>query len=501
MVAQAVAAAQPPFVLGDWFATVSHRFTNEIVAEAVLAFLNSAECTTAEILTTLKFEDFNEFTVGTARLLTKLIEELEETVYPNKRARKGNAQGALALPLPILLDGVEGGGVAPKASQAKVQYVRFLGGSSWESTSPKEVLCRVREAEVMVRAGDPAQFVYYGLKPRFDGLMCAAKVRQFASEVIATVMSGKSKGESSAICQTLWRLGGISWWTGARVWAEDALLDLFLKGDWDKYDWSLLSLRDFSDGGRFTVSRVKLVDSTFVKLLVGALEGLDKIMVAMFAEEFDEWTKDIRGRLTSGFAGLSTTTQLVLAAMLNDAIADAFAVLGRAERGAEGESLEGPVNVRAHLVKGLASVVLPTLATAGAVGKNFELHRASMYVMDGKVEREAKAAPGSLGGEGAKEGGGKGTGAEEKAVVEVEGALACLTSLRHSLGLKNGLGHPIGECADPKCVRSHHRLISKTKFDWLAAVEKAMKANKTDKKAPWAVELLKAVGASKSFKQ
>jgi len=49
-----VQALAPPFVLGEWIALIGHRFRDQTVVDAVLAFLTNEDCTTVEILTTLK---------------------------------------------------------------------------------------------------------------------------------------------------------------------------------------------------------------------------------------------------------------------------------------------------------------------------------------------------------------------------------------------------------------------------------------------------------------
>ena len=476
------------FVAARWFDPLRPSFSDAAMADRIWQILSREGFTSKRALGELTEGDLQDVLVvgedrlprGDVRLLLSLTRELN----PSKRARVNNGSGTRS---PLEVEG-------EARSMPKIHMVRFLGGKSLESTSSKDVQTRVREAEVMMRAGDPRQFDLLGLGPRFQGLVKAEEVRQLTTEVIATVMSGTKEEEASAICQTLWRLGGVVWWTGAQVWKEDRLLDSFLKGEWEKYDWTGLTLRDFSDNGRFAVSRIKLVDSTFVMLLVGAMKGVEALMVAMFAAELEGCTEGIRGRLYSGFASLSTMTQLALAACINDAFADALMVLGRAATGAAGVSLEGPVNVKAHLVHCFAKVVLPSFATAVAVGKNFDLHRSSMYVLGEETESGDQLAP---------ETGGGGAEDEEEVGAEVH-PLVCVDYLRGLFGQMTRRSHGATTNGKPvschfgekhpgkSCPKLHVKLNEVTKGGLKVMVEKAG----VDVEAKWAQSLLQAIDQS-----
>ena len=475
-------AQPPPFVLGEWIASIGHRFRDQTVVDAVLAFLTNEDCTTVEILTTLKYEDFSEFSVGTARLLEKLIVELGETSYPNKRRK---TQGVAALHL----EGAESGEVVQK-TRAKLSYASFINGEELVTIDNKDLAPRVADATLMMRAGDVGRRVIYGIGPPFARVITGGRLIELAADVRLTQAAGTSKEAATNAVQVLWGLGDLAKMTRAGVCGDKDLLSKMIVGKWDKFQWDGLSLRDFHYDGRFAVNRNELVKYSFVRQLKESLEGLELVAAAVFSPTLMGFTAVFRARLDAGYLQLASSTQLMVFALVNDSLVDAFDELRTAVRGIGGASLNGPDSVKGLLEWGLAQVLLPSLEGGPAQVALFNRLRAARYVLGTDVGMVAPAT----GGGGAK---GGGEDMEDQPVV-------CVDHLRGLFGQRKGatangnlvVCHYGEDNQGRSCPKLHIQLSEVTKVELGAMVEEAGVTGKTK----WAQALRQAIDESTELK-
>ena len=488
---QAAAVQRPPFGLDQWFGEIAPRINNPVTAAAVLQFLKDEECTTAEILTSLKHEDFREFSTGIARLMMLVIEELEAAEFPNKR-RRVNAQGAFAPPLPIIQpDGVEGEAVVPKG-RAKQSFALFPNGEEVVTADTKDLPQRVVDATLMMRAGEVDRRGLYGLAPQFGKVVTGPRLGELASDVMMAQAAGTRKVNAPSAVQTLWGLGSLAKMAKARVCEDKGLLSKMVMGEWSKFQLGHLSLRDFNHTGRFSVSRTALVDYAFVRQMREALEGLELVMGAVFSPVLVGFTLALRTRLEADYLELASSTQLMCYAQVNDRLADAFEELRTAIKGAGGVSLNGPDRVKALLETCLSQVQMSNLAGGAAMVDVFNRIRGNTYVL---VATESKEAPAStVGGGGAKEEvakveekkAGKGGGAP---IAEVK--KECMDSLRNSLGLKNNNGVAIKACNNSLCKYEHTALFRMSKQAWKNEVDRSVGTSNSG--AGWVQEIKTAI--------